>query len=1532
MLTKTLIAVVTLLLTAALNAAVAAIATTPLFLTASADPRVLLAMSRDHQLYIKAYTDYADLNPADNDGIDTTYNPKIDYYGYFDSEKCYDYSSNRFEPFGVAGGTYKDECTGHWSGNFLNWATMTRMDIVRKVLYGGYRSTDTAAETVLERAILPYDVHSFAKVYTAASEADMQKYLPYAKTQISICNFTDATSGLLKDVDTSSHPPLMRIAEGSFPRWAASEITQCQLSGGTQPTVKLADYNVRVQVCVSGVREGNCKDYPNKTSGTNYKPAGIVQRYGQSNKPLRFGLMTGSFQKNKSGGVLRRNVERISGNANVTKNEIDTDGLFINQGPSDAGIVNTLNRLRISSYHLGDHEYKSNCDSPGILNFNDGECVDWGNPLSETYLEALRYMAGKTDPTSAFNAADSGFISSLPQLTWIDPVPTGDWCAKCSIIAISTGLNSFDRDQLSNDLGIDAAATTNAIGALENINGGTYLYGGLDKSCTGKVLAGLADAEGICPEVPTQEGGYQIAGLAYHAHTHDLRPDQTAYPDNQTVTSYSVALAENLPRFEIPAGSGTVALLPACEANSDAHATSSTTGWRACSLTDLVVEQLNYDTGKKLMSGSFLVNWEDSTWGNDHDMDGIERLGFCVGAACGSFTINCPTTSSPSAAVSLSSVGDSQITVITCAAQAQAGHTLRFGYTVTGSTADGINLPVIRGGGQNFIVGDNLPSSDVTEPTVVTHTQGASTAKLLENPLWYMAKYGSFTEIDDTADKDITDDKPNLASEWDSDGNGLPDGFFKATNPSLLEAALDNIINDVIKQSSSASAIATNSTRLDTTTLVYQAKFDSTNWTGSLLAFEVKSDGDIGERRWDAAEKLPTHGSRSIYTFDRDKAAGSRGIPFVWDTTSAGLSSAQQAALNTVPYSSPAVSDTKGEFRLNYLRGDQSKELKKSGGEFRDRTDLLGDVINSDPWFTGTEDFGYDKIFNPSNTSPTDPVNVEGSSYLTYRAQSSYLTRRRMIYIGANDGMLHGVDATDGTDGGKEIFAYVPNSVFPNLGKLTSSLYGSPSHSHEYFVDGAVRTGDAYIRTPADSTVKWRTVLVGATGAGAKGIFALDVTEPDSFAKEKVMWEFTSADDADLGYTIPQPTIVRMANGQWAAIVANGYESTAGKAVLFILNLADGSIIKKLDTGVAGNTVVAKNGLSTPIPVDRNGDHRVDYIYAGDLLGNLWKFDVSCTSANLDNTGCSSGWSVVDYKSGGGSAAGNQPLFVACAVAETSCSDANRQPITAKPQVGNVGATQAAGGLMVYFGTGKYFEEGDGTVGANPQLQTFYGIWDKNTGTANTDRIDSKGDLQEQEIVSQQTEFGLEFRVTSDCQFVYTEITTSSTLGCSDTTNPSVRPRGWFMNLAKPATSPSTDPPTKEGERVVSFALLRNNRVVFTTLIPSSLSCDAGGNSWLMELDATTGRRLSPANTPWDIYTADGKNAINSNDLLTYSSAKVAPSGMKSTIGIIKTPGVISAGTVEYKYTSGSGGKLNVTRESVGAGAATGRQSWIQIQ
>ena len=597
------------------------IPTAPLYVGASVQPLVMLDITKDQNLYKKAYDDYSDL---DGDGwAETTYDHTIDYYGYFDSYKCYSYSTTNgyFSPVAAPSVDANDKfikpttCSGQWHGNFLNWVAMSRMDTVRKLLYGGYRSTDTGTLTVLERAYIPTDAHAWAKYYnpdiakaldvwpghqatldaryptidkltpfnpptTPAAissssavflggtpgiktfnvgsdkskfshgdqvrievSADPTKFMigvvscvdgagvnmfnglasnanscssdqirvvvessvggtnsysswkifNYTQTGISICNATPGGSSGKSQASTSA--PLMRVAQGNFSLWAANERWQCYWRedsrspgedtgtlGGTMTNGNRAalsgiwagalgpnktavadgkvanglgnyDYNVRVKACDSTmVGDEKCAKYPS----ANLKPIGLLQFYGESGQ-LKFGLMTGSYQKNKSGGVLRKNISNISDEINTT-----TDGTFKTTLPGTGSIIASLGRMRVFDYDYADGTYGGSC-SFGKTQFSEGNCRSWGNPMSEIYLESLRYLAGKT-PNPSFDVVSDDLFPPRP--TWSDPLTTQNYCAPLNVLMFNSASSTNENDGQfgsASDLGITgdtADATT----------------------------------------------------------------------------------------------------------------------------------------------------------------------------------------------------------------------------------------------------------------------------------------------------------------------------------------------------------------------------------------------------------------------------------------------------------------------------------------------------------------------------------------------------------------------------------------------------------------------------------------------------------------------------------------------------------------------------------------------------------------------------------------------------------------------------------------------------------------------------------------------------------------------------------------------------------------------------------------------------------------------------------------------------------------------------------------------------------------
>jgi type IV pilus assembly protein PilY1 len=500
----------------------------------------------------------------------------------------------------------------------------------------------------------------------------------------------------------------------------------------------------------------------------------------------------------------------------------------------------------------------------------------------------------------------------------------------------------------------------------------------------------------------------------------------------------------------------------------------------------------------------------------------------------------------------------------------------------------------------------------------------------------------------------------------------------------------------------------------------------------------------------------------------------------------------------------------------------------------------LGDIVNSDPAYVKNEDYGYGGTYSAltSNEKTTYKAFVTGKG-----------SRTPAVYVGANDGMLHAFRADTGnTNSGKELFAFIPAGVYDNLSKLTA-----PDYSHKSFVDGAPTTGDAYL------SGGWKTVLVGGLGAGGKSIYALNITNPDSFSASNIMWEYT---EADMGLSFSQPQIARLHNGKWAAIFGNGYNSTNERAYLYIVDLEDGSEIKKIAMGSSTG-----NGLSTPFVYDSNNDGIADYVYAGDLQGSLWKVDMTNGNANQ--------WQVTN--------SGN-PFFVA------RNTNNQVQPITAQPKVG----THTLGGVLVYFGTGIYLGTSDVS---NLEAQSFYAIRDYN----NTATL-WRSNLQAQTIMAETSEYGYDLRETSN-----------------NAVDWNAR-QGWYLDLVPPSGA--------AGERVVSTSIVKYDRVIFVTMIPSNDPCQPGGSSWIMELSTQTGGR--PDTSPFD-FNNDYK--FDSADLL--GSGSVA-TGVKSTQGIAKTPVWLESGKndgMAFKELSGTLGGI-MTLKNKGkpiTSTAPQRIYWKQI-
>jgi type IV pilus assembly protein PilY1 len=483
-------------------------------------------------------------------------------------------------------------------------------------------------------------------------------------------------------------------------------------------------------------------------------------------------------------------------------------------------------------------------------------------------------------------------------------------------------------------------------------------------------------------------------------------------------------------------------------------------------------------------------------------------------------------------------------------------------------------------------------------------------------------------------------------------------GFFSAGDPGTFAEGLVNVLRDVIARTGAVTGLSVASTRLTEGSSVYAAEFSSEDWSGDLRALEAMPPF---ARKWSAAERIADlgHAARKIFTWTGSGSEFDSSLP---TATKQRL----VAPLGLDPAATLAVADR----IIAYVRGDQSHE-QSAGGSYRDRSSLLGDIVNARPHRSGRGNEGWARLpvaqgggasgagsyghyINQVKRDARDCVGEPGC------AGDRYDT----VFVGANDGMLHAFDARTGN----EMFAYVPSAVHHKLHRLTD-----PNYSHTYFVDGDVTVADARLGG------QWRTVLVGTLGAGGRGVYALDVTRPQNFDKNQVLWEFTAEDDADLGFTFGEPAITRLADGTWVAIVGNGYNSQNERNWLYVLNLATGAVLHKLALGTATGT-----GLSgVAVMLDPETRSRVERAYVGDLRGTVWRVDFDGSTPSLK------------FASG---------LF----------TDPAGQAVTARPTL----AVSPKGGVMVYIGTGKLIEPSDRTL-SSPPLERFWMLHDKESALPN---------------------------------------------------------------------------------------------------------------------------------------------------------------------------------------------------------------------
>jgi len=552
--------------------------------------------------------------------------------------------------------------------------------------------------------------------------------------------------------------------------------------------------------------------------------------------------------------------------------------------------------------------------------------------------------------------------------------------------------------------------------------------------------------------------------------------------------------------------------------------------------------------------------------------------------------------------------------------------------------------------------------------TVSTYWLDVLESGFINNNQYFLAaKYGGF-DVPDGFDPYAGPAAALAVAQWDKNGDNDPDNYFRANNPALMINNLGKAFDDILKKiSGSSSGFSLTTPSVAAGNMSFATSFNVEGWTGNVIGntLSFASDGSVIETlAWNAVDKLETQAAGTGWDTNRFIA-----------TANCATSSATEGTQTCtgVPFRLANIGTNatnlgaSSALMLNFLRGDRSNAGNLGLALFRDRTKLLGDIVNSRVVAVGPPQAPYTDSFNPGYSS----------------FASSKSTRTTVAYVGANDGMLHAFRGTP--TGGTEMFAYVPNATFagPTNTPADNGLaaLAKTAYVHHNYVDATPRVTDVNFGAGAGD---WHSLLVGGLGSGGKSYYAIDVTNPGNLSNETtlasaVKWEFTHK---HMGFSYGRPLIVKTAKYGWVVILTSGYNNDDGQGYIFFVNPANGELLETVTTGEG--TLANEAGLAhVNAFVTDFRSFIADSIYAGDLRGNVWRVDLSGTS-------------------------GSYPAPVKIA---TLTSGGNPQPVTTPPIIE---VDQSTSKRYVFVGTGKLLADSDI---ANTQQQTFYAI---NDGTQST--------------------------------------------------------------------------------------------------------------------------------------------------------------------------------------------------------------------
>jgi type IV pilus assembly protein PilY1 len=666
------------------------------------------------------------------------------------------------------------------------------------------------------------------------------------------------------------------------------------------------------------------------------------------------------------------------------------------------------------------------------------------------------------------------------------------------------------------------------------------------------------------------------------------------------------------------------------------------------------------------------------------------------------------------------------------------------------------------------------PSDPATHQHMTTFTVGLGLdGNLIYRPDYDTADTGDYRDIvngtknwppiNPSGSNNNSNSLAKVDDLWHAAVNGRGK-YISASDPQSLSLGLSEILNIVDERTAAQASAATSNPNISAgDNFLFSSKFESGKWVGDLSRRTINlATGALSAPEWSAQALLDTRvdaqtDTRTIHTFAA--SAPNKLRPFMWGQ----FTSQEQANLftNQIPllrqyaqFNTSKRALMTGNKLVNYLRGQRGYEISVSFTDinalFRKRAHVLGDIVNSGAAYVKKPKFKY-----------------QDAGYAAFAASQS--SRTPMVYVGANDGMLHAFNGgAANADGGKEVWAYIPSFALPNLYKLADTTYGS---RHSFFIDGSPVSGDI------SCNGNWKTLLVGGMNAGGRGYYALDVTTPDA---PQALWEFT---DTDIGLTFGNPVITKNKTGQWVVMVTSGYNNGSttggnGQGHLYIINACTGQQIHKISTGAGSASAPSGLAKITAYAENTNFDNTTKYVYAGDFLGNVWRFDPDQLVGNQ----------VVKLASLG-------------------------RPVITRPELGKAGVPN--GTPVVLVGTGAHLQR---SHALDTVTNTFYAIKDRLQPTG------YMGDFRTVPGVVQRTFANI---TASGGQAARTVTPLAQAQANFSLDDPAAS--GWFIDLPV------------SGERANTNPSLDLGTLTFVTNIPAREACAPGGSAWLNFLDYKTG-------------------------------------------------------------------------------------------